>query len=132
MALVTVPHWPAGWVLAPLCIVQACQLGSYAVSDAAMLERVAPGVRGRVVGVFLTLAGTIASMGPWSMGYWTDRLGPERASTAGGYAWPFATLGILMAVGALATPLIARLGSPTAGAVRPADEIAPATLEPMG
>ena len=32
-------------------------------------------MRGRVVGVFLSIAGTFASLSPWLMGWWTDRLG---------------------------------------------------------
>src|SRR5690606_38454644 len=49
------PHVPAWFIVPLLCIFQMFQLSSYAVSDAAMLERVVPDLRGRVVGLFLTL-----------------------------------------------------------------------------
>ena len=76
--LATTPWWPAAAVVVPLCVFQTLQLGSYAISDAAMLERVDPRVRGRVVGVFLTVAGTWAALSPWVMGFWTDRLARGR------------------------------------------------------
>ena len=59
MVISTVPFWPAVLAVIPLAIFQTLQLGSYAVSDSAMLERVNPAVRGRVVGLFLTIAGFI-------------------------------------------------------------------------
>src|ERR1700722_8166184 len=71
----TTPFWPPALALAPLCAYQTLQLGSYAISDAATLERVAPAVRGRVVGVYLSVAGTLAAVSPWCMGFWTDQLG---------------------------------------------------------
>ena len=96
------------FVLPVLAVFQAFQLGSYAISDAAMLERVDNAVRGRVVGLFLTLAGTFASLSPFTMGLWVDLLG-ERAKSPSGFIWPFATLGLMMLVAAFATPLIAGL-----------------------
>jgi MFS family permease len=98
------------FVLPLLALFQACQLGSYAISDAAMLERVEPAVRGRVVGLFLTLAGTFASLSPFSIGLWVDLLG-ERANEPAGFVWPFAMLGAMMVVSACSTPLIAGLSS---------------------
>jgi MFS family permease len=103
------PIIPVRSVLLLLAIFQVCQLGSYAISDAAMLERVDSAVRGRVVGLFLTLAGTFASLSPFAMGLWVDLLG-ERAKTASGFIWPFATLGAMMIIASAATPLIAGLG----------------------
>ncbi|HZL34845.1 MAG TPA: MFS transporter [Tepidisphaeraceae bacterium] len=120
-----------GPVLAVLCAFQALQLGSYAMSDAAMLERVPANVRGRVVGLFLTLAGTFAGLSPWAMGLWTDLMGP-RALRQLPYLAPFATLGAMMAFAALSTPIIARLGAVQGEAVEAFTEIVPRTLEPAG
>ena len=103
-----VPWVSIRFVLPLLALFQAFQLGSYAISDAAMLERVDNAVRGRVVGLFLTLAGTFASLSPFTMGLWVDLLG-ERANRASGFIWPFATLGAMMIVSACSTPLIAGL-----------------------
>jgi MFS family permease len=129
LILCTTPFWPAAWVLAPLCAFQTLQLGSYGISDAATLERVSPAVRGRVVGVFLSIAGTWAACSPWCMGFWTDQLG-ARAYTQLGYVWPFATLGAMMCFAALAPLIIARLGAPLSGApISIAEEISPQTME---
>ncbi len=98
-------------VLTVLCLFQSFQLGSYAMSDAGMLERVAPHVRGRVVGLFLTIAGTFAGTSPWVMGFWTDSFG-ERASQPLAYLPPFMALGAMMILAAFSTPIIGMLGKP--------------------
>lgn len=107
--LLTVPFLPVRWVLPVMCIFQAFQFASYAISDAALLERVSPRVRGRVVGLFLTLAGTFASLSPWAMGGWTDLLGARSAEPMA-YLPIFATLSGMMLAASLSSPLIARLG----------------------
>ncbi len=109
VALVTTPWWPVAMALPVLCVFQTFQLGSYAVSDAAMLERVPAEVRGRVVGLFLTLAGTFASLSPWAMGFWVDLLG-DRATEPLAYAPIFGLLAAMMVVAVSSCPLIARLG----------------------
>ena len=123
-----VPFVTAAWALPVLCLYQAMQLGSYAMSDAAMLERVSAPLRGRVVGLFLTLAGTAASTSPWIMGWWTDAFG-SRASQPATYIGPFVVLGAMMAFAMLSTPLIARMGEPRRGEIEPITEITPATME---
>jgi MFS family permease len=114
------PAVPVRWAIVVLSLFQMCQLGSYAISDAAMLERVDPAVRGRVVGLFLTLAGTFAALSPWVIGSWVDLLG-ERSHHAGGFVAVFATLGAMMIIAAFSTPIIARLGEP----IRAAQPLAP-------
>ena len=129
LVIATVPYWSVNLVLPVLCLFQCFQLGSYAVSDAAILERVPAAVRGRVVGLFLTLAGTIASTAPFVMGAWIDRLG-QRANEPAAY-WPlFVTTGALMVVSAACAPLIARLGAPDQSPVEPGFEVSPTTMEP--
>jgi hypothetical protein len=129
LVVTTLPLWPLRGVLPVMCLFQAFQLGSYAVSDAAVLERVPADVRGRVVGLFLLFAGTFASTGPWVMGAWSDALG-ARMHDASAYLPHFATLGGLMIVSAFSTPLIARLGAADEGVIHPMSEISPATMEP--
>jgi len=130
-----IPYAPLRYTLLVLCAFQTCQLGSYAVSDAAMLERVSANVRGRVVGLFLMIAGTFSSTGPWVMGWWTDRLGAG-ASDPHAYGPLFGSLGAMMAIATLSTPIIARMGGSTdhAGLTRvdPLTEVMPRTLEPAG
>jgi MFS family permease len=127
---VTVPYFPAYFALPVLCAFQTCQLGSYALSDAALLERVPTTGRGRVYGLFFFVAGTMGATGPWLMGFWTDALG-SKANVPGGYVLPYAALGAAMIVATLATPLIARLG-PVSGTVEPITEIMPSSMGPVG
>ena len=130
--VVTVPWWGVAHVLAVLVAFQACHLGSYAISDASILERVSPDVRGRVVGLFLSIAGTFASTAPWVMGFWTDALG-ESASRPRAYFGPFGLVGAMMLLASTSALFIARLGKPTGEApVRPMSEVTPATMEPVG
>jgi MFS family permease len=129
VSVATVPIWSVGAVLAVLMAFMTFQLGSYAVSDAAMLERVAAPVRGRVVGLFLTIAGTFSSTAPFVMGWWTDRLG-ARAAQPPAYLPIFATLALMMLAACGATPLIARLGEVQGAPIDPLSETDPRTAEP--
>jgi len=124
----TVPWFSGTWVLPALCVFQSFHLGSYAMSDAAMLERVSPSHRGRVAGLFLNIAGVAASLSPWIMGAWTDAFGPRAISQSTYYA-PFIALGAMMAFAIVSVPLIARLGESHPGAIRPLEEISPVTME---
>ena len=99
-----------------------------------MLERVDPAVRGRVIGIFLTIAGTIASASPWLMGAWVDSMGP-RALAPRSYALPFGVLGLLLVFASASVFLIRRLGpAPQPGQlpIRPISQIAPGTMEVLG
>jgi MFS family permease len=124
----TTPLWPLGGALVILCAFQTMQLASYAVSDAAMLERVSSEFRGRVVGLFLLIAGTFGALGPWVMGAWVDRLG-LRADVQTGYFGPFALIGACMILAAVASRPMARLGPVLSGSpVKPMEEISPETM----
>jgi MFS family permease len=126
-----VPWFSAAWILPLMCGYQSCQLGSYAVSDAAMLERVPGDVRGRVVGLFLTIAGTFSAMSPFALGYWIDLL-KGRAAEQHAYVPLFATLGVMVAASSLATPLIAKLGPVQGPRIEPLSEVMPGTVGVTG
>lgn len=128
-AIAIIPLWSGHHVFAALCAAQTLQMGSYAISDSAILERIPAALRGRVYGLFLCVAGTIANTAPWLMGWWTDRFGAAAAYQRT-YLPPFVTLGIMVALASLATPLIARLGAVRSPAIDPLSEIAPPTMEP--
>lgn len=110
--LALVPHVSAAWTLPVLAAFQACSLSSFALGDAGMLERVAPEVRGRVIGTFLTLAGTMGALGPYVMGVWVDAMGAS-ASRQAAWIWPFTAMAALIALAAFSAPLIERFGQPT-------------------
>ncbi len=128
--LMLVPFVKVRFALLVLAAFQTCQMASYAISDSGMLERVAPSVRGRVVGLFLSVAGTFASLSPWAMGAWTDLL-KERALEPLAYVPLFVTLGVMMIVAASSAPLIARLGRGTPG-ISAMSEVMPGTMEMLG
>jgi MFS family permease len=121
----TTPLWPLRGAVIILCLFQTMQLASYAVSDAATLERIAPEFRGRVVGLFLLFAGTFGALGPWVMGAWTDRL--KDAHEQSNYFGPFILIGASMLIASAAPPLIARLG-PVLSPMKPMEEISPETM----
>jgi MFS family permease len=123
----TTPLWHLRGALIILCAFQTMQLASYAVSDSATLERVVPSVRGRVVGLFLLIAGTFGALGPWAMGAWTDRL--AAADLQSSYFLPFALLGACMLISAVGGKSIARLGPAlTEFPISPLEEISPETM----
>ncbi len=126
-----VPWFSAVWILPLMIAYQSCQLGSYAVSDAAMLERVPGEVRGRVVGLFLSIAGTFSAMAPFTMGYWIDLL-KGHATEQHAYGPLFGTLAVMIALSAFSTPLIARLGPVQGTRIEPISEVMPATVGVAG
>jgi len=130
--IATLPHWPLSAVLPLMCGFMTMQLGSYAVSDAAMLERVPNAARGRVTGLFLLWAGTLGSTGPWIMGRWTDHMG-EASHDPHAYTWPFLAVAIGMWIAAACPPLIARLGKVgVSPPIDPFTETTPATMSAVG
>ena len=129
VVVATTSLWPMRFVIPVLMLYMAMQLGSYALSDAAMYERVPPEVRGRIAGMFLTIAGTFSATAPFLMGWWTDAL-HGRAMVPAAYLPIFLTLGVMMVLAATAMPLLARLGDVCDPPVRPLAEIMPATIEP--
>jgi hypothetical protein len=90
-----------------------------------MLERVPGEFRGRVVGLFLQIAGTFGALGPWVMGAWTDRLSQPHAQ--GSYFALFGVIGAGMVLASASPRFIARLG-PVLSGVSVAEEISPETM----
>ncbi len=105
------------------------QFASYAISDAATLERIPAALRGRVSGLFLSIAGTVSALGPWAMGRGTDSLGPVQIKNPHAYLPLFLALAIPIMVSAFAALLINRLGSPTGPPINPLSEIDVGTVE---
>jgi MFS family permease len=99
------PWFSAVWAIPILLVFQTCQLGTFALSDAALLERFNPAVRGRAYGLYLSIAGSMSAAGPWAMGAWTDALG-DRANFRSGYILPFGALGAAMLLATFAIPMI--------------------------
>jgi MFS family permease len=128
IAVAVTPLFPVQYVLPALMTFMTFQLASYAVSDAAMLERVPADIRGRVVGIFLLIAGTFSSTAPYVMGWCTDRLG-ERATQPLAYLPIFVGLGVMMLLAIGVVPLIHALGVVTGPPIDPITETTPRTVE---
>jgi hypothetical protein len=126
----TTPAWPMAFIVIVLCSFQTLNLGSYALSDAAMYERVDAAMRGRIAGLFLMVAGTMGALGPWVMGGWTDLLG-SRASHPQAYFGPFGFIALAMFIAAFSPRLLAKLGPARRGPPL-SWEIEPATMDVMG
>lgn len=129
--LAATPFISGGWIVGILIAFQSLHLGTYAVGDAAMLERVPDALRGRVVGLFFLCAGTASGAAPWAIGWWTDVLG-RRAADPMAYVPIFATCGAVLAVSAVSIPLIAKLGEVQGTKVEPISETMPGTIEVLG
>lgn len=125
VTLISVPHVPMTWLLTVLGIFQTFLLGSYAIGEVALVERVGDAVRGRVIGLYLTICGTMGAISPWVIGWWTDRIG-RRAYEPGGYVGLFAVLGGMMIVSSAAVRLTAGLGAAHSMSMREAVPIAEA------
>ena len=126
--LCTVPWFAADWVLPVMCVFQAFHLGSYALSDAAMFERVDAKLRGRVAGLFLAIAGTAAGFSHWIMGFCVQHLG-SRNTDQRAYFPLYITLGILMCFASVSIPLISALGPVGNEPIDPLTEVDPMTME---
>jgi MFS family permease len=128
----TTSLWPVRWVLIAMSFFMTMQLGSYALSDAATFERVPGEIRGRVSGLFLTIAGTLGATGPWAMGFWTDAM-HQHATERSAYLLPFITLGAAMIFSALAPHIIAKLGpTPMTQMIDPISETMPESIGALG
>jgi len=126
--LCTVPLFAANWVLPVMCVFQAFHLGSYALSDAAMFERVDAKLRGRVGGLFLAIAGTAAGFSHWIMGFCVQHLGVQNTNQRA-YFPIFITLGLMMCFAVVSIPLIAALGPVSGEPIDPLTEVDPSTME---
>lgn len=131
IGIATIPFVPISLTLAIMVVIYAFHLAASALADCAMLERLDPAVRGRAVGVFLSIAGTVGGLGPVVMGGWTDAL-RTRALDVSAYILPFAAAGGVMFIAALAVPLIGQLGQFKEPAIDPLSETKPATMGVAG
>ena len=108
LVLILIPHTPIRWLFVVLAAFQVFHLGSYAISEVSVVERIAPMMRGRLLGVYLTIAGMFGATAPWIIGYAADVMG-DRAGQASSYVPLFTLLGGLMMCAALGVRLVPAL-----------------------
>ena len=70
-------------------------MASYPMVEAAVMQAVPDGVRGRAFGLWITIGGLLGNLSHWLVGRWVEGLGP-RASSAGAYAGIYAGLAVLL------------------------------------
>ena len=109
IGIAAIPWTPVSWVLVTLSLYQIFALGSVALTDASVVERVPAEVRGRAVGVQLSVLGAIGSTSTWLMGAIVDRMGTS-LSEPRAYLLPFAVLGGMFVLATIAVPLMGRIG----------------------
>ncbi|MCX7824264.1 MAG: MFS transporter, partial [Verrucomicrobiae bacterium] len=100
-----VPWLPRSWIWVGLCVYGFLILGSFPITEAALMESVPDALRGRAFGMFITVCGVIASLAHWAMGAAADCIGPRALTPASFGPW-FALLGALIALGVLGVPAI--------------------------
>jgi MFS family permease len=70
-------------------------MASYPMVEAALMESVPDAVRGRVVGLFITVAGIVGNFAHGWVGAWVKRLGPE-AERPSSYFSMYLILGVMV------------------------------------
>lgn len=70
-------------------------MACYPMIEALMMEAVPPAVRGRVVGVYLTVSGSAGTIAHWMCGHWVESMGDSAFQTAA-YQDYYVLLGVLM------------------------------------
>ena len=74
------PHLPSLLLIPAYIVYGFFFMASFPTTEAALMEAVPDGVRGRVFGLFITVGGLIGNMSHWVMGRWVEHLGAAAAS----------------------------------------------------
>lgn len=103
------PHVPAKWAIPLFLTYGFFFMSSYPMVEAALMQSVPDGVRGRVFGLFITVGGLLGNLSHWIVGEVVRRMG----SAAHEPASYFTTYGILAGM-----ILLSLLGLPCLHAIR--------------
>jgi MFS family permease len=69
------PHVPAGWAITLFLTYGFFFMSSYPMVEAALMQSVPDGVRGRVFGLFITVGGLLGNLSHWIVGEAVRRMG---------------------------------------------------------
>jgi MFS family permease len=75
--MVLVPWLARPWLIPVLLVYGFFFMASFPMVEAALMESVPDAVRGRVMGLFITICGTAGSLSHWLMGEWVKGTGQE-------------------------------------------------------
>jgi len=106
------PRVPGTWAVPVLFAYGFFFMACYPMTEAALMDAVPDAVRGRVIGLFITLAGVVANISHWVSGKWVERLGQDAALASHYYPWFAALSGMIMA-SLLGLPLLYALARKT-------------------
>jgi MFS family permease len=127
--LITVfPRVPEGWIVPVLLAYGFFFLANYPIVEAALMEVVPDAVRGRVFGLFITVAGMIGNLSHWIVGSWVRHLGPD-AALSRNYFPLYNTLACLMVLSLAALPCLHALRRKEIEMVSANSAPAPTTME---
>jgi MFS family permease len=114
---------PAGWMIPAFLVYGFFFMGSYPMTEAAVVRAIPDAIRGRAVGVFITVGGLVGNMAHWWVGGWIERL-DEAAIRPDAYVPLFLVLAALILGSLAALPWLLKLGSLAAKAhsTRPSPE----------
>jgi MFS family permease len=79
------PHLPRAGVIPAYLLYGFFFMATFPVVEAALMESVPDGVRGRVFGFFITIGGLVGNLSHWIVGKWVQRLGPTADSPSAFY-----------------------------------------------
>lgn len=97
------PHLPKRWLFLTLMTYGFFFLASYPVTEAMLMESVPDAVRGRVFGLFITLAGFLGNLSHWMVGAVVQKLGP-RAEEIPAYYSLYSWLAVMVLLSLLGLP----------------------------
>lgn len=109
-AAIFIPRVTIDWTIPVFIVHGFFFMACYPMIEALMMESVRPAVRGRVVGVYLTISGGAGTIAHWMCGYWVDHMGGDssRASSYQGYYLALAGLMLLTLVGVVCLEWVRR------------------------
>jgi MFS family permease len=99
------PRVPVSWMAPVLLAYGFFFMASYPITEAALMESVPDSVRGRVFGLFITIAGFVGNLSHWLIGSWIHQLGP-RASLAQSYLPLYGLLSVMVVASVSALPML--------------------------
>ncbi|MCP5521904.1 MAG: MFS transporter [Verrucomicrobiales bacterium] len=108
---------PGGWMIPAFLVYGFFFMGSYPMTEAAVVRAIPDAIRGRAVGVFMTVGGLVGNMAHWWVGGRIERLG-DAASDPAAYVPLFVILAAMILASLGALPWLLKLGS-LAAAARP-------------
>jgi len=100
-----IPWAPRTLVLPALVAYGIPVMASYAVGEAALAESVPDSLRGTMFGAFLTVAGVLGNVAPWTVGRLADALA-RRADVAVAYVPLYSGLAVLLALSLWGVPAL--------------------------